>query len=233
MKAKGISGSPASSLWLFFLIFLVSPSLGADIGSDWLAAQRDTEGAYASSGDVSTAYQSTAEVLETAAALGVADKLDVPGALAFLSAQAYAGAEYLARRIIVLTAYGEDVSQLVQQLAGYQDYSGGFGDLAGGETTVLDTAFALVALAAAGEAGSGVAGYAIGYLTGQQNPDGGWSHAGQNGSSVYLTALSLQALARYQDRYDLETAMAAGRDFLLAARDSGQIGPEGCCRGPL
>jgi len=219
MKTTRIPYLSASLLWLVFLFSLVSPSVGADSGGTWIAAQRSGDGAYAVANGVSTDYQSTADALRTAVRLGAALQLDIPGALAYLNTQEYDGTEYLARRIVALSDNGEEVSLLIQQLIGYQDdWEGGFGEFSGHQSTVPGAAHALEALAAAGMTRSEAAGFGVDCLLQKQNQNGGWSYSGENASSAFLTAQSLRVLARYQDRLDLAAALAAGQEFLLAAR---------------
>lgn len=48
----------------------------------------------------------------------------------------------------------------------------------------------------------------------RQNPDGGWGLAG-GGSDVDLTAMALQALAKYRDNSTVSAAVDAGLDWLV------------------
>ena len=51
----------------------------------------------------------------------------------------------------------------------------------------------------------------------RQNPDGGWGLAG-GGSDVDLTAMALQALAKYRDNSTVSAAVDAGLDWLVCSR---------------
>ena len=106
MKAKRAIFPQTPIHWLFLLTLALSLPAHADIGTEWLAAQRSQDGAYALATDTSTAYQATSETLRTAHALGTEDRFDTAGALAYLDVEAYAGTEYLARRIVAHTQIG-------------------------------------------------------------------------------------------------------------------------------
>lgn len=112
----------------------------------------------------------------------------------------YYTAGFLARKIIVNAQVSNDVSSLLSELLTHQNFDGGFGDSIGFDSSVLDTVFALEALAAAGvESGPDVAG-AVGFVLNEQQPDGGWAD-GANELSVYLCAFATRALAPYRDTF--------------------------------
>ena len=67
----------------------------------------------------------------------------------------------------------------------------------------------------------------------RQNPDGGWGLAG-GGSDVDLTAMALQALAKYRDNSTVSAAVAglaagAGRDVRLLGHGEQRVGLPGDC----
>ncbi|MHB8728667.1 MAG: carboxypeptidase-like regulatory domain-containing protein [Sulfuricaulis sp.] len=95
---------------------------------------------------------------------------------------------------------------------------GGFGNEPGDASSVLDTAYALEALAIAKASGSIVAS-AAGYLLNNQTAAGGWSD-GENDASVYLTAQTMRALWHYRHTYvGVSTALTSAQNFLLSQRD--------------
>ncbi len=119
---------------------------------------------------------------------------------------------------------GEDPTALLSELLTHQNGDGGFGDVAGYESAVLDTTFALEALAAQGGAQMSAAGYAVSYLLAEQHADGSWAD-NHNAPSIYLTALSLRALWRYRHIFALNDALDHAQAFLLAQR-VGNVWPE-------
>ena len=106
------------------------------------------------------------------------------------------------------------VTDLVTTLLSYQNQDGGFGELPGYQSTPLDTAFALEALATAGQTANPALGFAVSYVQNQQHADGGWAN-GENASHVYPTALILNALSHYQTTYTLTTAITPAQTCLL------------------
>ncbi len=192
---------------------------GAD-ALDWLDSQANSDGSYASAADPATPFQSTAETLRAFAALG-AGRAGVVAARGFLAADPTRNTEYLARRI---TAQPEDddIPVWIAELGARQNPppplgDGGFGGIANAPSTVLDTAFALEALAAMDRTAAPELGAALGFLLAHQNGDGGWSD-GVNPSSVYLTALVARAMQPFRHRYALDQALDGAVQFLLGRR---------------
>ncbi|MBV8062184.1 MAG: hypothetical protein JOY51_01235, partial [Nevskia sp.] len=163
-------------------------------GTQWLSGTAQPNGSYSLVNDISTPFQSTAEALRTFGTLGSFPNT-APAAAQFLAAEPYQNTENLSRLIINDVATGQDPSGATTLLMTYQDSAtGGFGELPGFQPTVLDTAFALEALALSGNLSSQSAGYAVGFLQQQQASDGSWSETdGDNLPSVYLTALSMRS----------------------------------------
>jgi hypothetical protein len=113
--------------------------------------------------------------------------------------------------------------QVLSKLTSYQNQGGGFGELEGYNSTVIDTAFALQAYGKMQFYGKSVD-TSISYLLTMQNSDGSWSD-GKNNSSIYVTANVLNALAYYQTNYSVETNIKKAQTFLLSQQKSnGAIG---------
>jgi hypothetical protein len=128
--------------------------------------------------------------------------------------------EYLARQIIAAAGAGQSTSKLVTQLLTQQNPSdGGFGDFPGYQSTVLDTAFALQALAVAGARDTTVSAPAVGYLLNHQATGGGWAD-GANAPSVYVSALAMRALWHYRTVFNVTAALDKAQVFLLNQRIS-------------
>jgi energy-coupling factor transport system substrate-specific component len=124
----------------------------------------------------------------------------------------------LSRTILVLSAAGEDPASfggqdLVAQLLEARGGDGAF------EDRVNTTAFAVLALTAAGDP---AAGGSVAYLKAQQNPDGGFNFAGLGGASgVDDTSAPLQALAAAGARSSKAVRRAASFLARQQNRDGG------------
>ena len=88
-------------LAVFFGGLLISPVSHAASGVEWLATQTQLNGSFSSAGDISTSYQSTAEVLAAFSALGETGQPDIPAAVQYIDSDTFQSTEYLSRRIIV------------------------------------------------------------------------------------------------------------------------------------
>lgn len=148
----------------------------------------------------------------------------VAPALAALTADTEVNTEYLARKILVHASAGANVSQWVNTLLPNQNADGGFGDNAGHNSTVFDTALALEALAAATYADSAVVSVAIGYVLSRQQASGGFADNGV--TSRLVTALASVALQRYRLSYSVGAQIDAASRFLLQTQTAGEEGFE-------
>ncbi len=205
-------------VWLGIL--LCGPAR-ADIptGIAWLGAQARPDGSYASTSTSSTPFQSTVETLRTLALLGQAGLPTNPAALSYLAGDAYNGNSYLAPRIMAFSAYGRPVDALGVQLAGQIDEIGVYGELAGYQGTVLDSARALEALAEAGLRPADTLASTVGWLLAAQGADGSWALPANPGDT-WVTASVAEALSRYRGDYlGVPEALGAAQAFLLTRRD--------------
>lgn len=199
---------------------LASPVL-ASPGTEWLESRLNADGSFQNTGDVATPFQSTAETLRTFGIVADTITVDTTASLQFINNGVLNSTENLSRKVIANAEAGNDVSGLINQLLQHQNSNGGFGDLAGYDSNPLDTAFALEALAIAGETGNPVTGFAVGYLLNSQNADGGWDLGG-NETSVYLTALAMQGVWHYRNRFvGVSDAIEAGQDYLMSRQVAG------------
>ncbi len=179
-----------NTLFLLIIVFIgalfISPTSYAATGVEWLATQFQPDGSFSSASDISTSYQSTTEVLTTFNILGETAQPDILAAVQYIDSDTFQSTEYLSRRIIVNVQQGNTVFTLVAQLQAYQNRNGGFGELPGHDTTVLDTAFALQALVAAGEETGNSAWSALNYLLNNQAVDSGWRDGVNESSQTRL-----------------------------------------------
>ncbi len=139
-------------------------------------------------------------------------------ALLYLNNDTEQNTEYLARKIIVNTKAGNDVTILINSLIARQNPDGGFGDQADYASNVLDTAFVLEALSLSGQTSSSVISAAIQYLQNEQQTDGGYIVSGTNLSSVYLASLVSSSLQRFFFNYNVGITISAANQYLLAAK---------------
>ncbi len=189
-------------------------------GINYFATQQSANGSLGNTpASFATPIQSTAEVLRAYQTLGEQGQPPFNPALSFLNSDSELNTEFLARRIIVNAQAGNNVTALVNALLIHQNLDGSFGDQAGYDNSILDTAFALEAMTLAGVTDTNVIAPAVGFLLSRQQASGGWAD-GENGPSVYLTALAMRALWYYRHVYvGVPAALTNGKTFLFAQRD--------------
>ncbi len=188
-------------------------------GVNWLATQQDSNGSYTNAATLVDPAQSTAQTLLTFQSLSEMSKPGIPAATSFLDTQASNNSRYLARTIEFHARAGSDVTALITSLLTYQNVDGGFGLQPGYPSTVLDTAYALQALAATNYTGPQVS-IAVGYLLSRQQANGNWTD-GEIDSSSYFTAISFRSLWPYRNTYtQAHAALVKAKDFLLSQRDA-------------
>ena len=206
---------------VFLYLLLVFPlSVIAATGTEYLASQTQLDGSYSNPVDVATPFQSTSETLRTFHVLGETVQPGIPNALQFINAEGFHTTEILSRKIIANHQVGNDVSLFITELLAMQNIDGGYGDLAGYDSTALDTVFALDAFATVEGIAGDVIANAIGFLQTQQNSDGSFRISYQNQSSVYSTALVLKTLQAYLFNFNISANINSAKDFLIQAQDS-------------
>ncbi|ETX06661.1 MAG: hypothetical protein ETSY2_15795, partial [Candidatus Entotheonella gemina] len=210
--------------WMVFACVFIPYSMAdADLqsGFTWLNSQAQSDGRLASGTDRVTPFQATSEALRTLQVLGDMTHPSVAPAQNFLASHTLHNTEYLSRKILAGIDSGEDVTAWLSELLTHQHPNSGFGTFENRDPSVLDTAFALEALAAQGAAHMSAAGYAVSFLLAQQRSDGSWAD-NDDAPSLYLTALALRALWLYRHIFAINEALDAAQDFLLAQRE-GQL----------
>ena len=217
-------GFTSSLISLVLALTLVASPSVAQAAISWLAGQSGPDGAIASAADIATPVQSTSETLRTFFELGETSQTSIPGALSFLDNDPHYNTEYLARKIIATYTYDGSATIHVDALLAVANSDGGFGEHTGFESTALNTAFALDALASAGQLDDPIAGLAIDYLVSHVQADGSWTNT-TGDPSIYITALISQALQRYATIYPLDAVINQANAYLLAQADAqGAIG---------
>jgi hypothetical protein len=226
------------ALWLTTLLvamwtfgFSSSTSANIDIGRDWLANQAQAQGPYSTASDLATPFVATAETLQTLYQLGetTSSQPSMADALDFINAQEFPNTEHLSRMLMVnLTANSmKDVTDwsnaLVARLNGA---GGGMGDFINYNGMVVDTAWALAALARTDIINTATEALypAIDFLLTQQHENGGWAYH-HNNTSVSATAIVMHALWPYRHvlsnipSLNVVTATDKAQDYLLAQRN--------------
>ena len=218
------------ALWLFGF----SAATSANIGVDWLANQAQPIGQISTSGDIATPFVATAETLQTFLELGEtsASQPSMTGALDFLNQEQFQSTVHLSRTLIAnrLANASGSITELEHALVTRILEASGTGDLVDYNSTVLDTAWALNALAGTDTAIESL--YpAVQFLLTQQHENGGWIDY-QNNASVYTTAIVMQALWPYRPLLrnlpglDVVLPLDQARDYLLANKNGNALWDE-------
>lgn len=206
-------------IFLLLNAALLSPVHGAGSAVGWIESQAQSDGVLAASVEPASEFQSTAEALlaldwqESSAVVSPATN--------YLIAQNASTVESLVRQILVANKAGQTSGPFIASLLALQNSDGGFGEAQGYQSTSLDTAVALDALAATGGRGSSAASRAIQYLLSVQFADGGYRLEGDENGSVYVTASVLRVLSRYRVEYNVNTAISKAISFLEAQLQPG------------
>jgi len=225
MSCLGLGRCHALVAFLTIIFFSLAPSLlQAGDAVAWLSSQSQPDGGYQGADDLATPYQSTAETIRTFQVFGENAQPGIPAARERLATEPHRSTEYLARRVIIEAQAGAPVAGLAAEIKGRVNPDGGFGELEGYSTTVLDSVFALQALAVTGQGTGETVAYLVGYLQSRQFPDGSWSD-GENEPSIYLTALASDALQQVKHLYLVDETIDNANAYLLSRRDgTGAVG---------
>jgi hypothetical protein len=184
-----------------------------DRGVSWLQGRIQADGTLQ---DEAASIASSLQV-RSEAALALRSLATVPAALVdAIGANTEDDTESWARRIEALRSAGRDVSAALAQIKSRQNSDGGFGPYPDHDSTIIDTAFALEALAT-DAAATGIASGAIGYLVARQAADGGF-HQSSVVSDHYATVLAMHAIWRYRSVFALADPLGKARVFLLATK---------------
>lgn len=172
------------------------------LGLAWLQSQVQADGSLANEvSSLATALQDRSETAQALAALAAA----IPPRLAdAIASEPDGNTEYLARLVIALIAAGRDASAQVNLILTRSNADRGFGGGPGFESNPLDTAWAVLALARAGQGAAAPAQGARIYLMGSLRSDGGVD-AATDPARVEYSAVALLAL---QTAGDASTATA-------------------------
>ena len=200
---------PAAASVALALTLALPALASAATPRDYLrSAQNDDGGFGGAPGEASSELYTGWATLGLEAAGAHPADVERPGGeslLAALRAAAPADTGARARTILALAAAGERTDGLEARLLDAVRRDGSF------DGRVNTTAFAVLALRAAGSASSGAS---LGWLKAQQNDDGGFNFAGRGGQSgIDDTSAPLQALAASGQRSS--KAVKRGASFLV------------------
>lgn len=207
---------------IFLCLTLVQAQAGQQAGLDWLHAQLSADGHFENQTGLATDYQAASAALQALHNAG--DDANAAAIVSYLDSESYPSTASLARRIVARHLLNQDISSLTPVLVAYQNLDGGFGEAAGYDSTNLDSAQALQALAAAGQTDSATSAL-VAYLVNRQNSDGSWS--GVDGAeSVYITALATRTLWQLRHKFNLADRLDLASQYLLDQRTPSGLWPE-------
>lgn len=160
-------------------------------GSAWLGTKLQADGSFTGdSSSVATPPQTRGEVVSTLKQLLITPPSTLMDAI---SADAPTNTELLARQAIALKVGGQDSTRYIGVLIERQNLDGGFGGEVGFNSNVLDTAWALLAIAYGGQETGTAANLARSYLEAGLQSDGGMSGITE-ADRIQGTALAFLAL---------------------------------------
>lgn len=203
--------------------FAQAPPVEVSRGLSWLAAQVAPDGRLTSEAQsIATALQSRTEAANTLRLLATpSTRLD-----GILTSNTVEGTEDLARKLIHVARSGGTVAGLTADLLSRQNFDGGFVPMVGAASNAYDTAWALVALAAAGVASGAESNRARAFLEQAQQTDGGIGLSTEV-ARIVETSIALEAF-RTSNELTYATARASAASFLK----SKQL-PDGSWRGDI
>ena len=132
--------------------------------------------------------------------------------------------ETLSRKIQTVPSTTNTTDVLLQKLLTFQNEDGGFGEMEGYNSTILDTTYALQACKTLQYSGTRVE-RQISYLLSKQNSDGSW-HDGKNEPSLYLTSLAMHSLWLYRNIFNLQDALSSAQTYILSQKNSNNLWDE-------
>ncbi|MCL2298225.1 MAG: carboxypeptidase regulatory-like domain-containing protein [Proteobacteria bacterium] len=195
-----------------------------DQGVSWLQAQsQPSNGSYSTSADIALPEQSTSEALTVFHSLKQPVDTAQTRALDFLNASPDNSAETVARRIIANAQQEKPTAALVATLKSYQNADGGFGFEQWYESSVLDTTWALKALAAVGQLNGSETQRALTWLLSQQKADGRWDGM-EGGFDLAATAQAMEAVWLYRKTFNINANLTRAQNGLMAQQSAGHWG---------
>ncbi len=199
---------------MYFLVFAAIaqaqlPQIST--GLSYLTSSQNPDGTWNTSTSQVETTAATVSVLETLKLLNQTAGTSYTSGVSWLQSQTPLSVDYIAQRLHALNL--ANVSLLITSA---DLTKGGWGGDAGYETNPLDTASALQALKAANFNDLTTINPALAYMTGSQNPDGGWGFSSGDDSNVYMTAIVSATLQQFPQMTTIATAVNKATSYLLA-----------------
>jgi subtilase family serine protease/fibronectin type 3 domain-containing protein len=171
----------------------------------WLQQKQASDGSW--SDHPFTQLRDTALAMATLQNVGAGSQSAVAQAKSWIAAHSFSNTDYAARRIVALGTQATDADW--SGLSASQNADGGWGPAPGYQSTPLDTALAMSAMAldANSVRQAAAMGPAAAFLVKTQNPDGGWSHAVSGASRLFTTSEAVVALASQGQPAAIESAV--------------------------
>jgi len=189
----------------------------------WIQAQQKANGSYTTTSDLAVAERATGDSLTAFRMLSVASSAVQDQAYAYVYSASQSRVEWLSRQIIANAQQGTANASLVALLKTYQNEDGGFGVYKNYASHTQETAWALLALAAAGNWQSIEAQDALSWLIGKQQSTGNWQNH-VDGNDFALTAHALEALWVYGQVYVLQNELNKAQQWIMQQQSGGQWG---------
>lgn len=199
-------------IFIFCVLTISLSSASVEDGVDWLTQHTTTQADIEENTHISTPLQSINEAFST-----LCDLNESYGSIALPVLESNT-TEELSRIIIMKELVSQDSDLFVAQLLMHQNKDGGFGELEGYDSTVLDTAFAIRALVNSSTE-SDSARKAVEFIKRKQHSNGAWVDHLES-DTVYITMLALNALYVARQNNSVKDNLIFGRGYLLEHRDS-------------
>jgi len=189
----------------------------------WIQAQQKSDGSYMTTNDLAVPARSTSDALTAFRVLSVASSAAQDQAYAFIQNLDQNRTEWLARQIIASAEQGAVNTSFVALLKTYQNEDGGFGAFNGHASHTQETAWALLALAAAENQMNTETQDALSWLIGKQQSAGYWQNH-VDGDDFALTAHALETLRIYGQIYVLQNELNKAQQWVMQQQSGGQWG---------
>ncbi len=211
----------AAMLAAFFIWNLPArnPALGQSTqvssGINYLKSTQNADGSWGGTpASLNGVFPVTAAAFGTLRALEPTASTNQANATQFLASQSVAENPFHSARIVALAGTTSNTSADLNALLASQSADGGWGTADDYESDALDTAYALIALKAAGVGDVTKLAKALNYLAATQNADGGWALTKGEDSQVFYTAIALQALNSCRLQFFVSNSQARAIGFL-------------------
>jgi len=219
MMFSGLRSQTAYSFLAFVIFFALvfSSTVNADTtkANNWLLTQVTPTGQVMSDNDIATEYQASSETLITLETLGVTSRNAFQPVKDFVLGSPLDNTEVLSRQIFHRVANQQtaqipldQILQRAQILKQRTFVQTGIGDLDHGDSTVIDTAFALQAISTVGHNSIQVS-ELVNYLLAQQNADGSFGNTDTDDANLYVTSQALLAMQGLRLEYSLDSQIAS------------------------